>query len=182
MNLTATANTIDEEALWISQARNGDTQAFECLYRRHHQQVYALCLRLAGQVPLAEEMTQDCFVRAWQKLAQFRGDSQFATWLHSLSVNQALATLKKHRSFWARFLPEASTEAAGLAEPSTPLPDSMRLDKYVLRLPERARVVFVLFAIEGYSHEEIAQLMQITSGTSKAQYHRAKALLQEMLS
>lgn len=181
MNL-ATAHTIDDEAQWISQARNGDTQAFECLYRRHHQQVYALCLRLAGQVPLAEELTQDCFVRAWQKLAQFRGESQFATWLHRLSVNQALTSLKKQRSFWARFLPQASAELHDVAEPSTAQPNSMQLDKYILRLPERARVVFVLFALEGYSHEEIGQLMQITSGTSKAQYHRAKALLQEMLS
>ncbi|WP_438944585.1 RNA polymerase sigma factor [Shewanella electrica] len=182
MNLAATSNTIDDETRWINQARNGDTQAFECLYHRHHQQVYALCLRLAGQVPLAEEMTQDCFVRAWQKLDLFRGESQFATWLHRLSVNQALASLQKHRSFWARFLPESSTEFHEISEPSTPLPNGMQLDKYILRLPERARVVFVLFALEGYSHEEIAQLMQITRGTSKAQYHRAKALLQEMLS
>lgn len=79
----------------VQRARLGDKLAFAELYRLHHGRVYALCLRLAGQVPLAEEMTQDCFIRAWEKLDQFRGESKFSTWLHSLSVNQALSSLKK---------------------------------------------------------------------------------------
>ncbi|WP_052074658.1 RNA polymerase sigma factor [Shewanella mangrovi] len=180
MTASAALTNNDDEQRLVQRARRGDTQAFEQLYKQHHQRVYALCFRIAGQVPLAEEMTQDCFIRAWEKLEQFRGDSKFSTWLHSLSVNQALTTLKKQRSFWARFLPESS--GAESTAPTTELLDSMLLDKHVLQLPERARIVFVLFAIEGYSHEEIAQLMRTSAGTSKAQYHRARALLKEMLS
>ncbi|MDF0534073.1 RNA polymerase sigma factor [Shewanella yunxiaonensis] len=165
----------------IQRARRGDKNAFAEIYRLHHKRVYALCLRLAGQTSLAEEMTQDCFIRVWEKLDQFRGDSKFSTWLHSLSVNQALTSLKKHRRFWARFLPLSDHDVDTIGSVSD-IQDSSLLDKKIMQLPERARIVFVLFAIEGYSHTEIASMMHTTEGTSKAQYHRAKTLLKEMLS
>ncbi|MDN5369430.1 MAG: polymerase sigma-70 factor, subfamily [Shewanella sp.] len=179
--LTAVFTVDETERQLIQRARLGDKMAFAEIYRLHHQRVYALCLRLAGQSSLAEEITQDCFIRLWEKLDQFRGDSKFSTWLHSLSVNQALTSLKKHRSFWARFLPLSDSSAETCSD-GTEIPDTSLLDKKIMQLPERARIVFVLFAIEGYSHEEIAALMHTTAGTSKAQYHRAKALLKEMLS
>ncbi|MFQ6370911.1 RNA polymerase sigma factor [Shewanella sp. YIC-542] len=178
---TPVAATETTDTQLLRQARLGDKQAFAAIYRLHHKRVYALCLRLAGQPSLAEEFTQDCFVRLWEKLDQFRGDSQFSTWLHSLSVNQALTSLKKHQRFWHRFQPFA----LGTPEPTcqdAALQDTSLLDKKIMQLPERARIVFVLYAIEGYSHGEIATLMHITQGTSKAQYHRAKMLLKEMLS
>lgn len=182
MNQAAAINHIDAESALIRRARNGDTQAFATLYQHHHQRIYALCLRLAGQTALAEEMTQDCFIRAWQKLDQFRGESQFSTWLHRLSVNQALTSLKQQRSFWARFLPTDDAITADHESSTRQARDELLLDRCIVKLPERARIVFVLFAIEGYSHDEIGKLMHTSSGTSKAQYHRARTLLQEMLS
>ncbi|ABZ77800.1 RNA polymerase, sigma-24 subunit, ECF subfamily [Shewanella halifaxensis HAW-EB4] len=158
----------------IDKAKLGDKSAFKQLYQLHHQRVYALCLRITGQVSLAEEATQDCFVRLWQKLPQFRGESQFTTWLHTLSVNQALSNLKKHRSFWSRFV-SSDTDLQSVSD------EYEDLDKLLLKLPERARIVFVLHALEGYKHEEVGQLMGIAPGTSKAQYHRAQKLLESLL-
>ena len=160
----------------IERAKQGDKSAFKQIYLLHHKRVYGLCFRLSGQIELAEEATQDTFVRLWQKLPQFKGDSQFSTWLHRLTVNQALTSIKKHKSFWARFLPLSDVTELGQA----PLEYEL-LDKLLLKLPERARIVFVLFEAEGYKHDEIANLLGIATGTSKAQLHRAKKLLQEML-
>ncbi|PIW62057.1 RNA polymerase sigma factor [Shewanella sp. CG12_big_fil_rev_8_21_14_0_65_47_15] len=170
--LNSTASDFD----LVTLAGQGNRSAFKQLYLNHHQRIYALSLRLCGQPAQAEEITQECFILVWQKLPQFRGDSQFSTWLHSICVNQALSSIRKQKSFWARFIPlENDNEFPGTDE------DYQGLDKLILRLPERARIVFVLCAIEGYQHEEIAELLGIAVGTSKTQYHRAKQLLQEML-
>ncbi|MCP3128452.1 RNA polymerase sigma factor [Shewanella sp. KJ2020] len=170
--LSSTASDFD----LVTLAGQGDRSAFKQLYLNHHQRIYALSLRLCGQAAQAEEVTQECFILVWQKLPQFRGESQFSTWLHSICVNQALSSIRKQKSFWARFIPlENDNEFPGTDE------DYQGLDKLILRLPERARIVFVLCAIEGYQHEEIADLLGIAIGTSKTQYHRAKQLLQEML-
>ncbi|MCE9680581.1 RNA polymerase sigma factor [Shewanella sp. AS1] len=168
--------TEPSQSLLIAQAQQGDNAAFKQLYTLHYQRVYALCFRLAGQTDLAEEATQDTFVRLWQKLPLFDGKSQFSTWLHSLTVNQALNSINKQKSFWARLLPGEQ-----LAEKASTEMQYDSLDKLLLKLPERARIVFVLFALEGYRHEEIAEQLNIAIGTSKAQYHRARQLLQEML-
>jgi RNA polymerase sigma-70 factor, ECF subfamily len=159
----------------VALACEGSKAAFKQLYLRHYQRVYALSLRLSGQSSLAEEITQDCFVRLWHKLPLYRGDSQFSTWLHSLCVNQALNSINNHKKFWARFLPMDQHP-----EPLHHDDQEYELDGLILRLPERARIVFVLAAIEGYRHQEIANLLGISVGTSKAQYHRARQLLQEM--
>ena len=160
----------------IEKAQQGDKSAFKQIYQLHHKRVYGLCFRLSGQIELAEEATQDTFVRLWQKLPQFKGDSQFSTWLHRLTVNQALTSIKKHKTFWARFLP--ITDETDLGQETL---EYELLDKLLLQLPERARIVFILFEVEGYKHNEIANLLGIATGTSKAQLHRAKKLLQEML-
>nr|WP_283106243.1 RNA polymerase sigma factor [Shewanella saliphila] len=149
------------------------------MYRRHHQRVYAICFRLSGQPSLADDMTQACFIRLWNKLAQFNGDSQFTTWLHRLCVRQAINDLKAQQSLWRRFLP--AEDIAHQDVPSVELTDYHLLDKCIAKLPQRTRIVFVLCAIEGYQHNEIAALLNIAVGTSKAQYHNAKHLLQEML-
>lgn len=170
-------NNVASDFDLVSLAGQGDRSAFKQLYLNHHQRIYALSLRLCGQVAQAEEVTQECFILVWQKLPQFRGDSQFSTWLHSICVNQALSSIRKQKSFWARFIPLEYDNQFPCVDQ-----DYQGLDKLILRLPERARIVFVLCAIEGYQHEEIAELLGIAVGTSKTQYHRAKQLLQEMLS
>jgi RNA polymerase sigma-70 factor (ECF subfamily) len=161
----------------IERAKRGDRDAFKQLYLIHHKRVYGICYRLCGQAFLAEEATQDTFVRLWQKLPLFRGDSQFSTWLHSMTVNQALSSIKKYKSFWSRFTYLAEHTEVGQSEMQY-----AELDKLLIKLPERARIVFVLFAIEGYQHNEIALQLNIAQGTSKAQYHRARKLLREMMS
>lgn len=160
----------------VTLASQGDRTAFKLLYQSHYQRIYALSLRLCGHSTMAEEITQECFILVWQKLPQFRGESQFSTWLHSICVNQALSSIRKQKSFWSRFIPlEQETE------PLSSDSSYSGLDKLIFKLPERARMVFVLCAIEGYQHDEIADLLGIAVGTSKTQYHRAKQLLQEML-
>ena len=165
------------DAVLVERAKQGDKTAFRQLFDQHHRRVYALCFRLAGQAELAEEATQETFVRLWQKLPLFNGKSQFTTWLHSLTVNQALSCIKKHKSFWARFMLGEEAQTAAVA-----FDEYQGVDKLLLKLPERARIVFVLYALEGYQHDEIARRLKIAPGTSKAQYHRAKKLLQEMIS
>ncbi|MGX9460339.1 RNA polymerase sigma factor [Shewanella sp. A14] len=169
---------LDDNQL-VAIAVTGCQQAFEQLYRRHHQRVYAICFRLSGQSSLADDMTQACFIRLWHKLTLFKGDSQFTTWLHRLCVRQAINDLKAQQSLWRRFLPEEHIEHNNM--PTVALDNYHLLDQCIVRLPHRTRIVFVLCAIEGYQHNEIASLLNIAEGTSKAQYHNAKKLLQEML-
>ncbi|WP_163938081.1 RNA polymerase sigma factor [Paraferrimonas sp. SM1919] len=176
-HLQLAPDSLDEAEL-IRLAAMGDKQAFEKLYRMHVGRVYALCFRLAGEQYLAEELTQGAFVRIWQKLAQFNGDSLFSSWYHTLVVNHCIATLKQQATWWQRFVPiDHHIEAAPVKSM-----DENQIDALLPKLPERARIIFVLFAIEGHSHQEIGKMLNIHPGTSKGQYHRARTLLQEMLS
>ena len=167
----------------VAQAAAGDRRAFERLYRAHVNQVYSLCARMVTDRALAEELTQDVFVRAWEKLGLFRGEAAFGTWLHRLAVNVVLNRRRVDGTRKARF---AETEdesdfgdvAAG--RPSQP-GDRMDLEAAIAKLPPGARRVFVLHDVEGYTHEEIAGQLGITAGGSKAQLHRARMLLREAL-
>jgi len=165
----------------VRAAQNGDLVAFEELYRDNVGRVYALCFRLAGEPALAEELTQDVFVRAWQKLSSFRGDSAFSTWLHPLTINVALSERRSRRRRMARVI--ATDDLTPFEKPQKrPGPElGFDLDKALGVLPEGARAVFVLHDVEGYKHEEIAELTGVATGTSKAQLHRARKLLREAL-
>ncbi|WP_082972249.1 RNA polymerase sigma factor [Shewanella sp. UCD-FRSSP16_17] len=178
VNAAIDGNTPDEQL--VAQAFDGNKIAFKQLYQRHQGRVYAICFRLSGSHDHADEICQDCFVRLWQKLGQFNGESQFSTWLHKLCVHQAINSMKAKQRFWHRFLPESNLTEHAEQQTSTHY-EYHRLDKLILTLPERTRVVFVLSAIEGYQHQEIAEMLNIAVGTSKAQYHRAKQMLQDML-
>ena len=167
--------------LLVARARRRDPQAFEELYRRHHRRVYALALRLTRDRHRAEELTQDAFVRAWEALAGFRGESSFATWLHGLAVRVFLEQARADRRRAERFEPADGLEAY-LVEVRRALPEtSLTLEKAVAGLPEGARLPLVLYAIEGYRYEEIARLLGVALGTVKAQIHRARRLLMEVL-
>lgn len=165
-------------------AAGGDARAFEQLYRRHVARVHGLCVRLAdGDRSKAEHYTQDVFVRAWEKLASFRGEAQFSTWLHRLTVNLVLGEYRLLKR-WVSFEDVAETEAVDLASPVDSHTAGQRLDleRALARLPKGARTVLLLFDVEGYGHEEIAELTGIAVGTSKAQLHRARRLMKEWLS
>jgi RNA polymerase sigma-70 factor (ECF subfamily) len=165
----------------VARARQGDEAAFQELYHAHVGRVYALCLRLAGDRSDAEELTQDVFVRAWERLATFRGESAFTTWLHRLTVNMFLMARRTATRRERRVMPAA--DPADLERPHADPPAGLRLDleRAIARLPEGAREVFLLFDVEGYGHGEIAEMLGIATGTSKAQLFRARRLLREWL-
>src|SRR5689334_19911661 len=175
----------------ISLAAGGDRQAFERLYRQHANRVFSLCARMVADRTRAEELTQDVFVRAWEKLHLFRGESSFGTWLHRMAVNVVLNARKSDGRRQSRF--EDSEEDNGgvdsVASSSTsgtvgmPLPpgDLLDLEQAIGQLPPGARRVFVLHDVEGYKHEEIAEMLGVTTGATKAQLHRARLLLREAL-
>ena len=157
-------------------------QAFEHLYRRHVGRTHALCLRLTAEAALAEELTQETFVRAWQKLDSFRGESAFASWLYRLTVNVVLSERRARHRRQTRTA--ALHQERGWVRPAAGASPSTRvaLEEAIAQLPEGARTVFVLHDVEGYRHDEIATLTGMAPGTSKAQLHRARTLLRKELS
>ncbi|MBZ9610468.1 RNA polymerase sigma factor [Rheinheimera maricola] len=167
-----------ELAQAIAAAKNGDKQAFHSLYQQFIGRVYAICWRLLANRQKAEDASQDVFIKVWQQLPAFRGDSSFATWLHSIATRTAIDIWRTEK--YLR-LTDSSDELE-LAEQSVACSSNEApLEQAIQRLPAQARAVFVLFALEGYQHQEIAALLGIAEGTSKAQYHRARQLLQEWL-
>ncbi|MEM8962861.1 MAG: RNA polymerase sigma factor [Acidobacteriota bacterium] len=173
----------EDDAALVSRARGGDSQAFEVLYRRTVGRIYALCLRMSGDQREAEELTQDVFVRAWQKLDAFRGESAFTTWLHRLAVNVVLGEWRKKGRHRERVVAMEDAESTR-REPRIEMKkgEAVDLEKAIATLPAGARTVFVLHDIEGFKHKEIADLTGLAVGTSKAQLHRARQLLREVLS
>jgi len=167
------------EAADVARAAAGDSLAFERLYRRHEARIHSLVRRMVEGEADADEVTQDAFVRAWERLGTFRGESSFGTWLHRLAVNVALNWRKSAARSRRRFDEEATAEdLPGRRDAGA---ERMDLDQAIGRLPPGARQVFVLHDVEGFRHEEIAELMGVTAGTSKAQLHRARMLLRHHL-
>jgi RNA polymerase sigma factor (sigma-70 family) len=171
----------------VRRAREGDEAAFETLYRTHVGRVHALCLRMTGDAAHARELTQDAFVRAWEKLDSFRGESAFGSWLHRLAVNVVLMD----RRLAARRAEDALPDEAGEAAPPSPPAslhqaaprhaDRMDLEAAIAALPLMARQVLVLHELEGYDHGEIAAMLRIAEGTSKAHLFRARRILRGKL-
>ena len=170
------------DATDVALAAGGDRQAFERLYRMHANRVFSLCARMSGSRARGEELTQDVFVRTWEKLPQFRGESAFSTWLHRLAVNVVL-NARKTEGKQASRTEDSDVEDDRRDQMSRAplLIERMDLTEAIAKLPEGARKIFVLHDVEGYKHEEIAEMMGITSGGSKAQLHRARLLLREAL-
>lgn len=166
----------------IQRAREGDPDAFRVLYEEHVGRIYALCLRLARNPGHAEELVQDTFVKAWEKLPGFRGESALATWLFRIAVNVALAdrraTGRRESRIGLTSEPDALPNAHRTSDPETRLD----MEHAIADLPPRARAVFLLYDVEGYQHAEIAEMTGIAEGTSKAQLFRARRLLREALS
>lgn len=179
----ARAQALPDDSQDVRAAAGGDARAFERLYRRHIGKVYGLCWRLCdGDSAKADQAAQDAFVRAWEKLDSFRGESAFSTWLHRLTVNVVLG---EHRLLkrWTSF---DQAQEDGVAEPghnpSAGLGDRIDVERALARLPKGARAVLVLHDLEGWQHDEIAAATGIAVGTSKAQLHRARKLMKEWLS
>ncbi|MBT8143893.1 MAG: RNA polymerase sigma factor [Gammaproteobacteria bacterium] len=178
--VTPAADT-DESSL-IRAAAGGDQRAFEQLYRANVGRVYALCLRMTADQMQAEECTQMAFVKAWQKLDTFQQRSALSTWLHRIAVNEVLAQKRsdKRRRNYLEVVEElpAGTDVDTRVEVSG---SDVDIEQALQSLPEGARQVFVLCVIYGYTHEETASTLDCAVGTTKAQLHRARKLLQARL-
>src|SRR5438552_1980409 len=163
----------------VALAAQGDSIAFERLYRTHVPRIHSLARRMLGSRD-ADEVTQDIFVRTWQKLRLFRGESAFSTWLHRLAIN---VVIERRRSFAIERErmtdDESALELATAAQVRTDL--AMDFDTAIEQLPAGAREILVLHDVEGYKHREIAALLGITTGTSKRQLHRARMLMRQHL-
>ena len=163
----------------VARAAAGDVRAFEAVYRTHLPRVHSLVRRMtAGRD--ADELTQDVFVRLWQKLSTFRGDSSFTTWLHRLAVNVVIERFRSDQARRAR-MHDGEEIFEMLAGPALTRDIGMDFEAALEKLPDGAREIFVLHDVEGYKHHEIATLLDISPGTSKAQLHRARMMLRKHL-
>ncbi|MFI5111776.1 MAG: RNA polymerase sigma factor [Terriglobales bacterium] len=177
------------EAEAIERAKRGDAESFEGLYVLHKRRVYSLCLRMTGNTAEAEDLTQEAFLQLYRKIASFRGESAFSTWLHRLAVNVVLMRLRK------KGLPQVSLEET--LEPQQEggprkdigtrdnvlagSIDRINLERAIESLPPGYRMVFVLHDIEGYEHNEIAEMLGCSIGNSKSQLHKARMKLRDLL-
>ena len=177
------------EAEAIDRAKTGDAASFEVLYGLHKRRVYSLCLRMTGNTADAEDLTQEAFLQLYRKIASFRGESAFSTWLHRLAVNVVLMRLRK------KGLPEVSLEETlepqqddgprrDIGAPDNALVgaiDRVNLERAIESLPPWYRIIFVLHDIEGYEHNEIADMLGCSIGNSKSQLHKARMKLRDLL-
>jgi RNA polymerase sigma-70 factor, ECF subfamily len=177
--------TGDETAALVALAARGDVGAFEQLYARSAGRVYAVCLRMTGDVERAKELSHDAFVRAWERLSTFRGEAAFDTWMHRLAVNVVLTATRTERRRTARIVAtedELSVESnLQFSRPAPDVESRIDLERAIASLPPRAREVFVLHDVEGYRHDEIADRLELQSGSVRAQLHRARKLIMRML-
>ena len=171
------------DAELVQRAQAADREAFDVLYAKHVGRVYAVCLRMCANTSEAERLTQDAFVRAWQRLSSFRGDSEFSSWLHRLAVNVVLEDSRAARRRHARVqeVEDPSYFERGGRDHAVDHDSRMDLEQAIATLPPGARQALVLHDVEGYKHEEIATLLGIAAGTVKAQLHRARRLMRERL-
>ena len=185
-NVVAAQHKFATKSEWdlIKAVQGGDKQAYNRLYQEYIGQVYGLCLRLTGEKMLAEDAAQEVFIQLWRKIGNFKGDSKFSTWLHTVTSNITISYIRKQKGWLQKMFNiedyVAMNGGSGLPE-AEESSSSVDIESYVARLPERARLVFVLHAIEGYRHEEIATMTNMAVGSSKAQFHRAKQLLKEWM-
>ena len=168
-----------DEAAWVERARRRDTSAFEKLYRANADRVYGLCLRMTGNTAEAEDCAQEAFIQAWKKLAGFRGDAAFSTWIHKVAVNVVLGRMRSARREQDRI--RAVSDLAPPVGMTADDAELRELEQAINELPSGARHVFVLHAVYGYSHGETGEMLGIAEGTSKAQLNRARRLLAQQL-
>jgi RNA polymerase sigma-70 factor (ECF subfamily) len=176
------------EAEAIDRAKQGDAEAFEFLYNLHKRRVYSLCLRMTTNTAEAEDLTQEAFLQLFRKIGTFRGESAFSTWLHRMAVNVVLMRLRK------KGLPIVPLEDTIETEEETPKKelgaedtaltgsiDRLQLKRSIEALPPGYRSIFVLHDVEGYEHNEIADMVGCSIGNSKSQLHKARMKLRELL-
>jgi len=176
------------EAEAIERAKQGDAEAFESLYHLHRRRVYSLCLRMTANTAAAEDLTQEAFLQLFRKISTFRGEAAFSTWLHRMAVNVVLMQLRK------KGLPIVPLEDTIETEEETPRKelggvdsvlsgsiDRLQLNRAIEALPPGYKTIFVLHDVEGYEHNEIAEIVGCSIGNSKSQLHKARLKMRELL-
>jgi RNA polymerase sigma-70 factor (ECF subfamily) len=184
--VTANAiNTATSDFELAQASARGNFAAFETLYERHHRRVYSLCLRMVANATDAEDLTQEVFVQLFRKIGSFRGEAAFTTWLHRLTVNHVLMHFRKRGVRLEKTTEEGEIgEIQDFIQSASERPrfvDRIALDKAISELPPGYRTVFVLHDIEGFEHEEVADMLGVSVGTSKSQLHKARMRLREFL-
>jgi RNA polymerase sigma-70 factor (ECF subfamily) len=167
------------ESQLIGMAADGDARAIRTLYDRYAPRVYAVVRRIAGDDDLAQDYAQEAWIRAIRALPTFRGDARFSTWLHRIAVNAALQALRKAETRKKREGPEPDVVAVAPTHADSLL--QKRLERALDGLPEGMRRVLILHDVEGYTHEEIGDVLGVTAGTSKSQLFKARAKMRAML-
>jgi RNA polymerase sigma-70 factor, ECF subfamily len=172
----------------IKRAQEGDADAFASLFHAHKARVYSVCLRLTNNTTEAEDLTQDAFLQAFRKLSTFRGDSALSTWLYRIAVNTVLMRFRKKALRYIS-LDEPSNQDARFVRREYGCKDArlagsvdrIALTRALGELPEGYRTIFLLHEVEGYEHQEIAELLGCSVGNSKSQLHKGKLRIREML-
>lgn len=193
MNFAQAAELRSEEHGLVSNTLAGNTGAFDELYRRHSRRIYQICLRMVDDPSTAEDLTQEAFVLAYRKLSTFRQEARFSTWLHAIAVNTVLMFFRKRKAS----VHECSLEAPAYGNDDGQQSDReiygrsddvlrMAVDRVALQraiadLPEGYRMMVILHDIQGYQHEEIAQMLGCTIGNTKSQLHKARLKLRETM-
>ena len=171
----------DNEKALLALIKQKDQAAFRQLYDKYVSRIFALCLRLTGNMAMAEEATQEVFIQVWRKIDTFSGKSTLYTWLHRVASNTTIPYIRKQKNWLNKVISSDEYKNVRYEEKWVPDPDMTKLDQLIMRLPERARLVFVLHAVEGCRHEDIVKQLNTSTGTSKAQFHRAKNLIKGWL-
>ena len=177
----ARAPSSEGDGSLVRRVQGGDARAFEELYRTHVDRVYALCLRMSADRERAERLTQDTFVRCWEKLGTFRGESRFSSWLYRMAVNVVLNDQRSRSRRHLRLESTGDLGSYGRAVAEGVTEETIDVERALAGLPEAARTALVLYGIEGYKYREIAEMTGLAEGTVKAQIHRARRLLEEAL-
>ena len=177
-----TSGTPESIDALVRRAQEGDVRAFETLYHQTNGRVFAVCLRMSGDADRAQELVQDVFVRVWEKLPGFRGDAQFTTWLHRLTVNLVFQERRSRGRRESRETTSDDLERYGRTARRSMPGARVDLERAIAALPDKARRVLVLRDVEGFKYDEIADITGVSVGTVKAQVHRARRLVQKRLS
>jgi RNA polymerase sigma-70 factor, ECF subfamily len=185
---SATTNTVPSAFDLIKRAQEGDSDAFGSLFQAHKSRIYSVCLRMTCNAAEAEDLTQDSFLQAFRKIRKFRGDSAFSTWLHRIAVNTVLMHFRKrvlchvsldepYNSDGAKLRHEYGARDKDLAG----CIDRVALARAMKQLPPGYRTIFLLHEVEGYEHQEIAEMLSCTVGNSKSQLYKARLRFRELL-
>jgi RNA polymerase sigma-70 factor, ECF subfamily len=174
----------------VERAQRGDEKAFEELYHAHKQRVFSLCWRVAGERTQAEDLVQEVFLQLHRRIKTFRGESQFSTWLHRLALNVVLMDMRK-KSLLTSSLEQTAAENREEGRPEKQYGSQdhrlqfslsrLSLERAIRELPPGYRLVFILHDVQGYEHQEVADMMGCTLGNSKSQLHKARLRLRALL-